>query len=61
MARHIWQAPLAVVVWALVMFSLGVPVTLAILIPADVALIGLATFRGLTSRRILSLDVLSEE
>jgi hypothetical protein len=42
MARHFWQASLAVVAWTLVLVQVGVPLVLAVLIPMDVALVGLA-------------------
>jgi hypothetical protein len=42
MARHFWQAGLAVVAWTLVLVQVGVPPVLAVLIPMDVAVAGLA-------------------
>jgi hypothetical protein len=48
MTRQVWQGLLAVVVWALVLFYAGLPPILAILIPVDVVLFGLAVLRWRT-------------
>jgi hypothetical protein len=42
MLSHLVQAGLAVVVWTGVLTYAGLPVVLAVLIPVDVALVGLA-------------------
>ena len=45
MSKHVWQAILAVLAWTVVLLYAGVPLVLAILIPVDVALVGLAVLR----------------
>lgn len=42
MTRHYWQAGLAVAVWTPALMLADVPWFLAILVPVDVALFGLA-------------------
>ena len=44
-SKHFWQAILAVLAWTVVLLYAGVPLVLAILIPIDVALVGLAVLR----------------
>jgi hypothetical protein len=53
MFRQAWQAVLAATVWAGVLSYLGLPVVLAVLVPIDVALVGLAVlrWRSLQTRR----------
>jgi hypothetical protein len=45
MGRHWWQAALAAAVWTIVLVQAGVPLVLAVLIPVDVAILGLAALR----------------
>lgn len=42
MLRHAIQAALAVLVWSVLLAFSGVPLVLAVLIPVDIALLGLA-------------------
>jgi hypothetical protein len=45
MTRQVWQGFLAVMVWALALFYAGMLPILAVLIPVDVVLAGLALLR----------------
>jgi hypothetical protein len=45
MFRPAWQAVLAVTVWVGALSYIGLPLILAVLVPIDVALVGLAVLR----------------